>query len=300
MVARKSGTSARRAGITLMELLVVLAILAILIGLLLPAVQKAREAGYRAASMNNQKQIALANATYADANAGQLPLLHGIGGHFSESLFVAIMPFIEQGTYYAEYTAAHAPSSLHTVPVYLDPSDPTVPSRGNANGLASYAANAQVFILGANLANTFADGTSNTILFAEHYSTSCGEAREFSWFLSTPIRIDADHLEHRATFADGGPLVIAKNPTDPEDYQDIYPVAGELPSTSVGSVRGLTFQVQPVLKNCDPRQAQTPYSGGILVSLGDGSVRTLAPGMSETTYWAAVTPASGDVLGADW
>jgi hypothetical protein len=38
----------------------------------------------------------------------------------------------------------------------------------------------------------------------------------------------------------------------------------------------------------------------MLVALGDGSVRTLAPGMSEATYWAAVTPAGSEIFGTDW
>ena len=61
-----------------------------------------------------------------------------------------------------------------------------------------------------------------------------------------------------------------------------------------------TFQVMPSLADCNPRVAQTPHANGMLVALADGSVRTLAPGISPATYWGAVTPNGGEVLGNDW
>ena len=65
---------------------------------------------------------------------------------------------------------------------------------------------------------------------------------------------------------------------------------------------GSKFQPQPTpfLGNCDPTRASTPHPGGIQVGLTDGSVRTLSPGLSGTTWWNAVTPSGGEVLGPDW
>ena len=62
---------------------------------------------------------------------------------------------------------------------------------------------------------------------------------------------------------------------------------------------GSMFQVQPTpfLGNCDPTRAATAHAGGIQVGLVDGSVRTLAPSLSGDTWWAAVTPTGGEVLG---
>ena len=60
------------------------------------------------------------------------------------------------------------------------------------------------------------------------------------------------------------------------------------------------FQVAPSAADCDPRVPQTPHSGGMLLALCDGSVRTIAPSISQYSFWAACTPAGGEILGSDW
>src|SRR5262245_27175277 len=95
---------------TLIETLVVLAIIGVLIGLLVPAVQRVRELAALASSQNNLRQIGLAFHNLAQTRNGLLPgVVGGIGGGYRHETFVELLPYVEQDNLYRRYVDTKMP-----------------------------------------------------------------------------------------------------------------------------------------------------------------------------------------------
>jgi prepilin-type N-terminal cleavage/methylation domain-containing protein len=286
-------------GFTLIELLVVIAIIAILIGLLLPAVQKVREAAARTQCTNNLKQMALATINCADNHAELMPPGDGMypvqvqqNYNSYASVFFHILPYLEQQNSYNNTLHQGDPhgendgfltytpfwNNLYVnMKTYVCPSDPGNNGTAGWNcGLNSYAYNAQAFPIDWNGRNKFpasiTDGTSNTIFFTEKECCP-GTVSNYFW------------PDWGASIADpnGG-----FNYTGPAAMFVIQPTQGQCQQL----VNSTGYGISPV--------AMSPHTGGILVGMADGSVHLASQGVSPTTWWWALTINGGEVLGSDW
>jgi len=241
-------------------LLVVIAIIAILIGLLLPAVQKVREAAARMQSSNNLKQMGLGIHNFADANQGKLPPHYGAFPSTTSpaaSALVFLLPYIEQDALYQQ-VMNNSIKAVPAIKTYTGPSDPSVVSGA---GNTSYIVNRQMFPSPSRFTiGNIPDGSSNTILFTQGYSVAGSTARNFDG-----LRNSADNYHSWDASASKLAMQVAVTPSA---------ASAALPQAS--------------------------SSGGIQAGLGDGSVRTVSTSITRDTWGFACQPDDGQVLGSNW
>jgi prepilin-type N-terminal cleavage/methylation domain-containing protein len=285
----------RRRGFTLIELLVVIAIIAILIGLLLPAVQKVREAAARTKCLNNLKQVALAAQMAHDAH-GTLPPMWGQYGSGIGTLFFHMMDYIEQGNQYRQcpkvngiYDSRADPTGNtglgQQINIYVCPTDYNLDQVTAIGWMgASYAGNFQVFGTAPN-----PDLTGQTHSSPSSVLTTTGGTIVPLWNGRAMIPASfPDGTSSTILFAEKMAVVALRW----DFLDDAQPVFAAW-VTGTASM----FQINPAPFSRTNLVAQGPHTAGLAVAMADGSSRILNPSLAPSTWWALCTPAKGDLPG---
>lgn len=251
----RTSTQRRSFGFTLVELLVVIAIIAMLVTLLLPAVQSAREAARRSQCQNNLKQIGLAVANFTDSRGEQLPTGRENTHHFSVSWAFRILPYMEDEAIHQSFSQgekvedpANAISMRTPIPTYICPSrrtpdqlvdfdnDDSTTKTPKSAAAGDYAASAGPFVTYGN------NGEKNPYESGVIYTRSEVKLRQVVDGLSKTLLVGERHVLPKGS------------PTRPgfEDYDrgDTAFLSGDNPWTIFGATAS-GFPVSKLDNNID-------------------------------------------------
>jgi prepilin-type N-terminal cleavage/methylation domain-containing protein len=330
----------RRSGFTLIELLVVIAIIAVLIGLLLPAVQKVREAAARMTCANNLKQLTLAVHNFADGNGEQMPVYFGVqttGGptypgspahhrlRVYGGWFAHLLPYVEQKNV---YDLAQGDISTHG---WNEPRYTVPPTSTPTGGVQCDQYNGYLYCYNTSSSSGGAGYTPHGIWIPTVHPTIFKITRCPSDFTVPaggkvhnawgPTNYVANFHALAGPNADryriwSGPTKLAATPDGLSNtllFAEAYADCDRIGRIALYSwwyhnfginwyqqPNTLMFQPRPLKKDCVNWQAQGIHPGGIQVALLDGSVRMVRDSVSPATWSAGMLPNDGRVLGDDW
>jgi dolichyl-phosphate beta-glucosyltransferase len=325
--------AAARGGFTLIELLVVIAVIGLLAGLLLPAVQSAREAARRAQCLNNLRQIGLALANYETAK-GAYPFGVGGGGPPGReprwSAFSQLLPYMDQSVLYSglnfsgqpwlhdpDYSAMNRTILTTRIAGFLCPSDTdridgpaetapvsyrgcagTLPRNLSADSgqpLDSARNNGMFWFQSAVRPAMVRDGLSQTAAFSERCLGGLNQPDALSDYYLTGITVPGCRLA-------GGPAWPRL--MDPYmgsggrwgDGNVLYSRYHHIlpPQSPSCLLGGSTDYGSPVVVTATSR-----HPGGVNLLLGDGSARFVRGTVAEATWQALGTVAGGEAIAAD-
>jgi prepilin-type N-terminal cleavage/methylation domain-containing protein len=313
-----SSTLSRRVrrGFTLIELLVVIAIIAILIGLLLPAVQKVREAAARSQCQNNLKQLALAMHNFHDVN-GKLPFGRSGGRPQSISWAVYVLPYIEQGPLWNLFTTPIA-NGGGTFPMYYPGSEDSNTSNLNIpvnfidrtqfQATGALKAQVKVFLcpsrrgtpsLSVNGGNTYGNEQGTCSDYGVCFGDSSWNDGAF-WVnqndgIGIPFAAITDGLSN--TFLLGEKHVQVG---DLGNLPNDFCIYAAKPAWSVGRVAGIRNPLAITIRDPYNIQFGSWHTGVVEFAFCDGSVHGLNTAVSGTTLQFLANRTDGQVILGDY
>ena len=313
-------------GFTLVELLVVIAIIGILIALLLPAVQAAREAARRIQCDNNIKQVGLAQLTFHDVHR-QLPkgLAWGDGSvssiycsppyNFPRSNWIYhLFPFMEQSNLYFQLpqpaaaqlqwepwgsTAATDPNgpTRQIVPTFLCPSDDGMQTESQPWGVFTMG-NYHVYFGAANLGAAQALPDNQLAAFGVNFGARLSKITDGT----SKTLLMGEYLRSRGASNDQRGLLWADQPGYGHIYANFNPNSGSPDLLYVGYCDNQPQLNLPCISgDGGPNNtvaARSRHPGGVNVVLADGSVQFIADEIDLATYRALVTIAGSELTGS--